>query len=125
MSTSQKSAETSATQSAQHVSAKPAKTQEKKMPVVDDAQVATLASFIKYPVNNEKAIRLMETENKLTFVVALTATKADIAQAIQALYNVKVAKVNTYIGVDGEKHAYVQFDKATPAIDVATALGLL
>jgi large subunit ribosomal protein L23 len=121
----QKNAVADASQSASAVHAKSAKTQEKKAPAIDDATVAQLASLIKYPVNNEKAIRLMETENKLTFVVALTATKADIAQAIQALYNVQVAKVNTYIGVDGEKHAYVQFDKATPAIDVATALGLL
>jgi ribosomal protein L23 len=67
----------------------------------------------------------MESENKLTFLVHLKATKAQVKQAVETLYNAKVLAVNTMIGVDGKKTAYVRLDASTPAIDVATSLGLL
>jgi len=45
---------------------------------------------ILYPVMTEVASRMVESENKLVFVVNLKATKRDIAQAIEELYEVKV-----------------------------------
>ncbi len=80
---------------------------------------------IKYPLATEKSIRLMEAENKLIFVVENTAKKADIKQAIEQQFNVKVDKVNVLIGKDGKKRAYVRFNIETPAIDVATKLGII
>ncbi|MGH8744201.1 MAG: 50S ribosomal protein L23, partial [Burkholderiales bacterium] len=38
-------------------------------------------SVIKYPVSSEKAIRLMEAENKLVFVVDIRAGKPEIKKA--------------------------------------------
>lgn len=81
--------------------------------------------IIKAAVATEKAIRLMETENKLVFVVDKKADKADIKQAIEELYNVKITKVNTLVGPDAIKRAYVTFSDETPAIDVATKLELM
>ena len=80
---------------------------------------------IKYPLSTEKTIRLMESENKLVFVVDKKATKADIKRAIEGEYKVKVVKVNTMIRPSGRKHAYVKLSPDTPAIDVATKLGLM
>lgn len=81
--------------------------------------------IIKYPLSNEKAIRLMESDNKLVFVVDLKANKSQVKEAIERLYSVKVVSVNTHIVRDGTKRAYVKFSMDTPAIDVATELGLL
>lgn len=80
---------------------------------------------IKYPLNTEKSIRLMESENKLIFVVDLKSTKQDVKKAIEKLYNVKIIKVNTLISPTGEKRAYVKLSMETPAIDLATDLGLM
>ncbi len=79
---------------------------------------------IKYPLSTEKGIRLMEAENKLIFVVDKSATKAKIKEAVEKLFSVKVADVNTLI-TRGEKRAYVRLRPESPAIDVATQLGLL
>ena len=46
------------------------------------------------PVITEKATRLSEL-NKVVFRVAQDASKDEIAAAVEALFNVKVTKVNT------------------------------
>ena len=46
------------------------------------------------PVITEKSTAASE-QNKVLFNVSLDATKADIKSAVEALFNVKVAKVNT------------------------------
>jgi large subunit ribosomal protein L23 len=81
--------------------------------------------IVKYPLATEKSIRLMESENKLIFVVDKKAKNSDIKKAIEELFKAKVAKVNTFINNHGEKRAYVKFMDETPAIDIATQLGLM
>ncbi|MGE0741423.1 MAG: 50S ribosomal protein L23 [Hyphomonadaceae bacterium] len=46
------------------------------------------------PVITEKATVLSE-QNKVVFQVPLTATKADVKEAVEKLFNVKVGAVNT------------------------------
>lgn len=81
-------------------------------------------SIVKYPVSSEKAIRLMESENKLVFVVDIKAEKPEIKKAVEELFKAKVANINTLI-TKGQKRAYVRFSPETPAIDIATSLGLM
>jgi ribosomal protein uL23 len=80
---------------------------------------------IKYPLSTEKSLRLMESENKLIFVVDLRANRQEVKKAIEELFKVKVTKVNTHIARDGKKRAYVKLSPETPAIDIATNLGLM
>lgn len=47
-------------------------------------------------------------EKKYTFEVAKSATKIDIARAVEQLFDVKVAKVNT-MNVKGHKRTYGRF----------------
>ncbi|MBD3354663.1 50S ribosomal protein L23 [Candidatus Woesearchaeota archaeon] len=82
-------------------------------------------SIIKNPLSTEKSIRLMESENKLIFAVDKKATKQDIKRSVEKLFKAKVKKVNTFITQAGEKRAYVRFAADTPAIDIATQLGLI
>jgi large subunit ribosomal protein L23Ae len=82
-------------------------------------------AIIKHPLATEKGIRAIESENKLVFVVDSKAKKAEIKEEVERLLNAKVIAINTYNGPDGEKRAYVRFSNATPAIDIATKLGLM
>ena len=79
---------------------------------------------LRYPVSTEKTIRLMEAENKLVFVVDSKATKKDIKKAVEETFKTKVDAVNTLI-LKGRKKAYITFNKQTPAIDIATKLGMM
>lgn len=81
--------------------------------------------IIKYPLATEKAIRIMDIENKLMFIVEKKATKPEIKQAVEKAFKVKVKKVNTTVLPTGKKKAYVSLSEETPARDVATQLGLL
>lgn len=84
-----------------------------------------LYKIIKYPLATEKAIRMMESENKLVFVVDRSATKPQIKEALESMFKAKVIKVNTVNDIQGGKRAYVKFAFDTPAIDIATKLGLM
>ena len=52
------------------------------------------------------------------------SSKLMVPEAIEKTFSVKVMKVNTLIK-DGKKKAYVKFSPETPAIDIATNLGLM
>ncbi len=54
------------------------------------------------PIITEKSMRLKEEENKYTFEVHPKATKKDIKDAVEKLFDVKVEKVNT-INVKGKR----------------------
>lgn len=80
---------------------------------------------IKHPSGTEKSIRLMDSENKLVFYVDKKATKAEIKKALEEAYNVKVIKINTMVSQAGKKKAYVKLAEDSPAIDLATKLGMM
>jgi large subunit ribosomal protein L23 len=84
-----------------------------------------ISEVIKYPLSTEKSIRLMEAENKLIFVVDLRAKKQEIKEAIEETFKVKVEKVTTLVTPKGQKRAYVKLSPETPALDIATDLGLM
>lgn len=55
---------------------------------------AELADIVVRPIVTEKATYMME-DNKYVFEVVKTSTKPEIRAAIESLFDVKVAKVNT------------------------------
>lgn len=79
---------------------------------------------IIHPLTTEKAIRAIEAENKITFVVERSATKPEIAKDIAKTFKVKILDVNLHIR-DNKKIAVVRLKPETPAIDVATKLGII
>ena len=81
--------------------------------------------IIKYPVSTEKAVRLMESDNKLTFIINLKTTKKNIKDALKKGFDIDVKIVRTFITPEGKKKAYVTLPKDKPAIDVATQLGIM
>ena len=77
------------------------------------------------PERTEKAIKKIEDENTLTFNVMVNATKKDIRDEVEKLFNVKVATIKTYVTPRGKKHALVKLKKEFKADDVATKLKLV
>ncbi len=75
-------------------------------------------------VSTEKAHQLRLKNNVLTFIVDRRATKRDIREAVEKLYNVKVLKVNTLITPRGEKKAYVKLAPEYDAEDIAARIGV-
>jgi len=80
---------------------------------------------ILYPVMTEVTSRVLETQNKLVFIVNTLATKKDIKRAVEELYEVRVEKVNIMITPKGEKKALVRLHPDYKAVDVAIKLGIL
>lgn len=80
---------------------------------------------IMYPVMTEVASRILESENKLVFVVNLKASKADVRRAVEELYEVRVERVTVNITAKGQKKAFVKLTPDYKAADVAIKLGIL
>ncbi len=80
---------------------------------------------VLYPLMTEIASRLLETENKLVLMVNLKASKNDVRQAVEELYDVRVEKVNVLVTPRGEKKAFVKLHPDYKAVDVAIKLGIL
>lgn len=76
------------------------------------------------PVMTEAAFDLIERENKLSFNVHREATKKQIKQAFEELFEVKVRKVNTMIRANGIKLAYIRLMDDQDAMDIAMKLGM-
>jgi large subunit ribosomal protein L23 len=79
---------------------------------------------ILYPLMTEDAVALIEQDNKLTFIVALKATKPAVKRAFEELYEAEVAHVHTLITPKGQKKAYVKLTPAYRASDLAIKLGI-
>ncbi len=77
------------------------------------------------PVVTEKTVRLMEEENKLTFIVHRRSTKKTIKRAVEKIFDVKVDKVNVLITSKGEKKAYVKLKPEHSATEVSGKIGTL
>jgi large subunit ribosomal protein L23 len=55
----------------------------------------TVYNVIRRPLITEKALITREVEGSLVFEVALEASKTEIKQAVEKLFNVKVASIRT------------------------------
>jgi ribosomal protein uL23 len=88
---------------------------------------ATLADLevLLYPLVTEKAVGMIESQNKITFIVNDNASKPEIKKRVEEAYEVKVREVNIIRDMKGRKKAIVKLDKAFKASELATKLGVL
>lgn len=86
---------------------------------IDEASRIVLKPYI-----TEKTFAMVENESKVCFIVEKTASKPEIAEAIDLLYNQKAVNVNTARTIYGKK-AFVQFENTEKARDLATKIGML
>ena len=74
------------------------------------------------PWLTEKSMAARSTEQRLEFIVHRSATKQQIARAIESIFNVEVAKVNVRNSKHG-KHASVRLAEGYDAEDAAMRMG--
>ena len=80
---------------------------------------------VHHPLSTESAIKTIEDNNTLVFVVKKKTNKSQIKQAVQSLYRIKIKKVNTLITPKGQKKAYVKLTSDQDALDVANKIGIM
>jgi large subunit ribosomal protein L23 len=83
-----------------------------------------MSSAIEHPLVTEKAMDLMDFENKLQFIVDIDATKPEIREEVEQRFDVGVASVNTMITMKGQKKAIIKLDEESDAQDVASRIGV-
>ena len=76
------------------------------------------------PIVTEKAVMMIERENVLTFEIERRKSKTEIKKELVEMFGVKIEKIRTLIK-NGKKYAYVKLNEKSPAIDIATKLGLM
>jgi len=105
------------------VEKKPA-TKQKKSRADIESELRSL-DILKYPLITEKAVNMIEAENKLVFIVNKNATKPMVKEAVEKLYKVKVTTVNIIKDMKSRKKAIVTISKEFKADDIATKLGVI
>ncbi|KAJ0969011.1 hypothetical protein J5N97_021888 [Dioscorea zingiberensis] len=81
--------------------------------------------ILKYPLTTESAMKKIEDNNTLVFIVDIRADKKKIKGAVKKMYDIQAKKVNTLIRPDGTKKAYVRLTPDYDALDVANKIGLV
>lgn len=76
------------------------------------------------PQVTEKTMRILESENKLVFIVNLQANKNQIREAVEKFYEVETEEIRTVITPRGEKKALVKLAPEHGAEEIATRLGI-
>lgn len=82
-------------------------------------------NVINYPHLSEKSVEMVDEQNTLIFMVDDDSTKPVIQDAVESMFDVDVANVNTQRTQSGEKKAYVKLTPDHEALDIATELGML
>ena len=81
--------------------------------------------IIKSPLTTESAMKKIEDNNTLVFIVDLKANKRNIKDAVKSLYDIQCQKVNTLIRPDGTKKAYVRLTQDHDALEIANKIGII
>merc|ERR1711920_871559 len=80
--------------------------------------------ILKYPLTTESAMKKIEDNNTLVFIVDTRANKKQIKSAVKQMYDIQCKQVNTLIRPDGQKKAYVRLTADYDALDVANKIGI-
>jgi len=81
--------------------------------------------ILLYPLITEKAVGMIEKENKISFIVNKAATKKEVKNAVEKIHEVSVEKVHVVNDLKGRKRAIVKLGKEFKAEDLATKLGVI
>uniref|UniRef100_A0A803N9W2 Large ribosomal subunit protein uL23 N-terminal domain-containing protein n=1 Tax=Chenopodium quinoa TaxID=63459 RepID=A0A803N9W2_CHEQI len=81
--------------------------------------------ILKYPLTTESAMKKIEDNNTLVFIVDIRSDKKKIKAAVKKMYDIQAKKVNTLIRPDGTKKAYVRLTPDYDALDVANKIGII
>jgi large subunit ribosomal protein L23 len=81
--------------------------------------------ILRYPFVTEKAMMMLEQENKLQFLVRREATKQQIKKEIERAFEKSVTDVRTIMTMKGEKKAIISFADEKAAEEILSRLGIM
>ncbi|KAL0478508.1 ribosomal protein L23 [Acrasis kona] len=80
---------------------------------------------LKHPLTaGEGVLKLIEEQNTIIFITALSSSKRQIKKAFESMYETKVEKVRTVIRSTGDKKAFIKLPKDVEAVELATKIGI-
>ncbi|HPC54584.1 MAG TPA: 50S ribosomal protein L23 [Methanolinea sp.] len=80
---------------------------------------------LRYPYVTEKAMMMLENQNKLQFIVDKNATKKEIKREIERAFEQEVTDVSTMMTMDGKKKAVISFANEKAAEEILSRLGIM
>ena len=80
---------------------------------------------LKHIVATEKATTMIDSENKLQFIVDIRVDKRAIKDEVERIFETPVKNVRTMITFKGEKKAIIEFEEEGKAKEIGTSLGIL
>ncbi|KAH6820979.1 ribosomal protein L23AB [Perilla frutescens var. hirtella] len=81
--------------------------------------------ILTYPLTTESAMKKIEDNNTLVFIIDIRADKKKIKDTVKKMYDIQTKKVNTLIRPDGTKKGYVRLTPDYDALDVANKIGII
>ena len=92
---------------------------EKKRAIEDPYKV------LDFVLMTEKCVRIIESENKLTFIVNRGASKDEIRRSFQEIFKLNVAGVNVVNDQKNRKKAFIKLKDHGAAGELAVRLGII
>ncbi|CAM6128363.1 unnamed protein product [Calypogeia fissa] len=80
---------------------------------------------LDFELDTESAMKKIEDNNTLVFIMDVKADKKKIKEAVKKMYDIHTNKVNTLIRPDGLKKAYVRLTADYDALDVANKISII
>ena len=80
---------------------------------------------LKHPFVTEKAMMMLDKNNKVQFLVSRNATKEQIKREIQKTFGQEVTNVRTIMTTHGQKKAIVSFANNKAAEEILSRLGIM
>jgi len=80
---------------------------------------------LQYPLTTESAMKKIEDDNTLVFIVDQSSNKHHIKDAFKKMYEINALRINTLIRPDGLKKAFIRLPANVEAMDVASKIGIV
>lgn len=80
---------------------------------------------LRHIIGSEKATLMIDSENKLQFIVDSRADKSAIKRDVESMFYTPVKRVRTMITFKGKKKAIVELEEEGKANEIGTSLGIL
>ena len=80
---------------------------------------------LRFVLMTEKAVQMIEAQNKLVFIVRRNSTKDGIKNAAESAFKSPIKDVQTLIDQKSRKKAFIKFAKEGDAGEIAIRLGII
>ncbi len=81
--------------------------------------------ILRFVLMTEKCVRIIESENKLTFIVNRSASKTEVKRAFEEVFKLNVIGVNVNNDQKNRKKAFIRLKDPGAATELAVRLGII